>query len=404
MDTRNTRLQVENLEHLARPVNTQTLRIGQFSDSFPPIVNGVSAFVSEHHQELLAQYHESYVFTFGHMDNNFPGVYRTPGVPMGNSPFRVNFSLDRRAYKVANSLQIFHVHEPFVIANIAIQIARRNRRPLIFTNHTRHDAYIFNYPRVIQPSLQTHVATTMERVIRASWLSTAPSEDSARWMRSLVPDLGDRVRVMRNGIHLYKFQHVDAPMTRDAFNIPVGRTIFIYIGRITPEKNLNTFAEAFVQAVRRGADAHWVIVGDGKSRAALEAELAPVQDRVHFMGTLPRDAIPAYLAMADVFATPSLSEVNPVSVIEAMACGKPYIGLKANWWQEFLDERPAGLLTEHTTAALASAIKRLCSDRPLRLEMSEHARRISSQFDIRTVTTQWIDIYRALLERTQTKS
>ncbi len=392
-------MQVEHPERSTRAVNIQTLRIGQFSDSFPPIVNGVSAFVSEHHQELLAQYQESYVFTFGHLDTNFPGVYRTPGVPMGNSPFRLNFSLDRRATRVANELQIFHVHEPFVIANIAIQIARRNKRPLVFTNHTRHDTYVTNYPRMIQPSLQTHVATTMERVIRASWLSTAPSEDSARWMRSLVPDLENRVRVMRNGIHLNRFQRVDEPMRRDDFGIPAERTIFIYIGRVTPEKNLNVFADAFIQAVRRGADAEWIIIGDGKSRIGLEVQVSPVQDRVHFLGVQPRDLIPAYLAMADVFATPSLSEVNPVSVIEAMACGKPYIGLKSGWWQEFIDENPGGLLTEHTTAALATAIKQLCTDKSARLQMSENARRISSWFDIRTVTAQWIDIYRSLMSQ-----
>ncbi len=396
-------MQVEHPTYLPRVASTKTIRVGQFSDSFPPIINGVSAFVSEYHQELLAQYQESFVFTFGHTDDAYPGVYRTPGVPMGNTPFRVNFSLDRRARRVAESLQILHVHEPFVIANIAIQIARKNHRPLIFTNHTRHDTYVFNYPQMLQTSLQTYVASTMARVIRASTLCTASSADTVRWMRSLVPEYADRVRVMRNGIHLNKFEHVESPVTRDALSIPQQSTILMYIGRISPEKNLGVLADAFLEAVRSGADVHWVIIGEGKMRPILDAQLEAARSRVHFLGALPREQIPGFLWMADVFVTASLSEVNPVSVIEAMACGKPYIGLRARWWDEFADDHAAaaGILTEHSTRALAAAITRLCQNKSIRLEMGLKARAVSAQFDIRNVTAQWIDIYRALITQSQ---
>jgi 1,2-diacylglycerol 3-alpha-glucosyltransferase len=388
----------ERIPRLSGAVATRTLRIGQFTDSYPPIINGVSAFVSEHHQELLAQYQSSFVFTFGHVSDSDPqpGVYRTPAVPMGNLPFHVALSLDVQSRKAANTLDIFHVHEPFVIANVAIAIAQRRNKPLIFTNHTRHDTYTDNYPRMVRPPIRQLVTSTVEKTIRASTLSTAPSENTALWMRSLVPDIPDRVIVMRNGIHLEQFEQVETPITRAELGIPADQTVFIYVGRLTPEKNLETFAAGFVEAVTAGAQAHWVLVGDGKTREKLEEQVAPVRDRVHFIGSVPRTEIPRYLMLADVFGTASVSEANPISVIEAMACNLPYIGLACEWWNEFSGEQNGGLLAE-TPEEIGAAIRQLCDNPALRRELGERAKVISQQFDIRTVTARWIEVYQELL-------
>ena len=102
--------------------------------------------------------------------------------------------------------------------------------------------------------------------------------------------------------------------------------------------------------------------------------------------------------MIDVFATTSLSEVNPLSVVEAMACGKPFIGLQAAWWEEYPGYQTAGVLTAHNAHDLSAAIRRLCQDKAILAEMGACAKRISYQFDSRNITAQWIEIYRATCE------
>src|SRR5258708_13091707 len=68
------------------------IRIGQFTDSFPPIINGVSAFISEHHKQLLEQGCKAYIFTFGYAKYRGTGAVRSPGVPYAHSDFPTNLS------------------------------------------------------------------------------------------------------------------------------------------------------------------------------------------------------------------------------------------------------------------------------------------------------------------------
>ena len=369
------------------------LHIGQFTDSYPPIINGVSAFITEHHNQLLKEGYDAYVFTFGYLNQNGTGVVRSPGFPYGLTQFRTNFFLDPRANKIANSLNIYHIHEPFGIGRLALKIARERHFPVIYTNHTRHDMYVDHYPAPLRPPFQQHVRQAVASFIRASAVSSAPSEATAQWMRSLAPDAADRVQVMHNGINLAAFDCVATLAARSELGIAEDSTIFIYVGRLTPEKDLHVFANAFVEAVKAGADADWIVVGEGRVQPALEELVEPVKEKVHFLGVLPRAEIPRYLAMADAFATPSLTEVNPLSVIEAMAAGKPFLGLQSPWWDEFADHERAGILTAHDTPSLVKGIMRLCQDRAGRREMGIQAKQISHQFDIRNVTAQWLEIY-----------
>lgn len=233
--------------------------------------------------------------------------------------------LDRPSTLVAQTLDVFHVNDPFNIAHIALRIAKRAQRPLVFTNHTRHDIYLEErWSSVLRPMLRLYVEAQMNAIMQASDLITAPSHSSLRWMQQLAPSLADRMRVVHNGVPLQRFEQIPADvLRREQLGIGAEATIFGYVGRVSPEKNLEVFAEAFVRAVQQGADAHWVVVGDGSSRAELEAITAPVSERVHFLGRVLNEALPRYIPLFDVFGMPSLSDTNPLSVTERWHATSP---------------------------------------------------------------------------------
>lgn len=380
-----------------------TLRIGQFADSYPPVINGVSAFVHEHHGELLARGVDAHVFTFGYSWHRRAGemrnVWRTFGLPLGASPFRANIDIDWRAQQAARVLQVVHVHEPFGIGWIAGRVqARRHRIPMVFTVHTRHDMYITNWPRLMQRWMNWQAGKTIATFIRNSRIATAPSSDTVRWLQALAPDQADKLRVIRNGIRLDHFDRMP-PVAREALGVANGDPVFIYVGRLTPEKNLGVLLDAFVCAVQQGAHAHLWIVGDGDRRAELEKRAQSANGRVRFFGTLSRQVVPSYLRAADVFVTASLSEANPVSVIEALAAGLPFVGIDSAWWSEFEPAPPApqaGLLVK-TPAELAAVICRLAADSQLRATLGAGAKALSRRFDIRDVTSQWLEIYQSVI-------
>ncbi|PJF35631.1 MAG: hypothetical protein CUN49_09570 [Candidatus Thermofonsia Clade 1 bacterium] len=385
-----------------RRTNTaDRLRIGLFTDSFPPIINGVSIVLSNLHEELLAQGQDAHVFTFGSQESARPNVWVTRGVPLGSSSFHSALMLDRPSSLVARTLSVFHINDPFNIALVALRMAKHLDRPIVFTNHTRHDLYLEErWSSVLRPMLKLYVEAQMTYMMRASHLITAPSYSALRWMQSLLPEVAHRMRVVHNGIALQRFEQLPSDaLRREQLGISAEATIFGYVGRVVPEKNLEVFAEALVCAVQQGADAHWIVIGDGSSRAELAAITARIADRVHLLGKVPNEALPRYIPLFDVFGMPSLSDTNPLSVTEAMACRKPFLGVRADWWEEYPNYQQAGVLAENNPADLAAAIVWFCQNEAARRQMGECAYQISRHFDIRNVAAEWIDLYNQLVER-----
>jgi 1,2-diacylglycerol 3-alpha-glucosyltransferase len=378
-------------------------RIGQFADSFPPVINGVSAFVHEHHSELLARGCDAHVFTFGYTwhrrADEAHNVWRTLGVPIGASPFRANITLNAAAHRAAKRLDLIHIHEPFGIGWVSGRhIAWRQRKPLIFTMHTRHDIYIRNWPRWMQTLMQWQARRTIAGFVGRSTITSAPSQDTADWLRGIAPRHAERIVVSHNGVRLDQFERV-RPEPRARFGVPNGTCLLMYVGRLTPEKNLPALLAAFARALAVGCDAHLVLLGDGECRAQLEALAAPLNGRVQLPGAVPRQAVPACLAAADVFATASRSEVNPVSVIEALASGLPLAGLRSDWWREFHANghaTPAVLLAADEEE-MAGQFAQLAASPALRQAAGQTARALSHRFDIRNVTARWLELYRGVI-------
>lgn len=118
-----------------------------------------------------------------------------------------------------------------------------------------------------------------------------------------------------------------------------------------------------IAAVPLVPEAHFLLVGDGPDRAALEeqARTLGVADRVQFLGG--RDDIPELLSEADVFVLPSLFEGLPIAVLEAMAAGTPVVATAIGGTDEIVAHDETGLLVPPADpSALAAAIRSVLDD------------------------------------------
>lgn len=112
-----------------------------------------------------------------------------------------------------------------------------------------------------------------------------------------------------------------------------GRFNLVFTGTFTPAQSLETVITAVQDAHSRGADMlHLLLVGDGMSRAALEAKVKELhaEDAVTFYGSVPATDIPKFTALADALIvclsdSPDLGLTVPAKVASYMAAGKPVL-------------------------------------------------------------------------------
>jgi glycosyltransferase involved in cell wall biosynthesis len=150
--------------------------------------------------------------------------------------------------------------------------------------------------------------------------------------------------------------------------------VLVFAGRLGPQKDVGTLLEALVEVPAVTLD----IAGDGPERAPLEQRAGELglDDRVRFLGSVPRDTVLRLFSAADASVLPSAWENFPHTVVEALAVGCPVIATAVGGVPEVVVDGENGLLVPARDAqALAAAIARFFSDDGLRDRLAGAAAR-----------------------------
>jgi glycosyltransferase involved in cell wall biosynthesis len=173
----------------------------------------------------------------------------------------------------------------------------------------------------------------------------------------------------------------------------------VFVGRLSPEKDVATLLRATAIVVRREPSFRLLIAGDGPCAAELRdlAGALGVRGRVEFLGEV-RD-VPGLLRRAGVFVLPSLSEGLALTVLEAMACGLPVVATKVGGTSEAVLEGETGLLVPAgDPRALADALLRVCRDATLARTLGAAGRaRAHQHFDARVMVQRYESLYNEVL-------
>jgi glycosyltransferase involved in cell wall biosynthesis len=221
----------------------------------------------------------------------------------------------------------------------------------------------------------------------------AVSHAVAAQLRSPYGVPGGKVVVVPNGIPLPN--GVPAPRPRADLTRGRGGPVVLTAARLDWQKG----HEYLLRAAERVPEATFVLAGDGPLRARL-SELAGslgVADRVLFLGH--RDDIPALLASCDVFVLPSLYEGLPLSLLEAMASGRPAIATDVAGSNEVVRHAESGLLVPPADPpALADAIRRMLGDPGAAERLASAGRaRVEREFSVERMVRGVEGVYEQVL-------
>lgn len=378
------------------------MRIGMMVDVYKPYVSGITNYIDLNKRALENAGHEVYVFTFGDLDyqDDEERVIRNPGLPLSDTGYYLSVRYKSKHKKLLQTMEVVHVHHPFISGRLALHYCRPVQIPIVFTNHARYDLYA----QVRMPWMPEEVShgllqAYMPDFCEAVDLVISPSPGMERVLRQY--GVESHIEVVPNGVELRRF-HTAQPLSRAEFGFTEEDILLIYAGRIAPEKNLEFLLQAFAGVSQVVRNVHLLIVGGGQREHEEEVKPLPselgIQDRVRFVGMIPYDRLPSYLAMCDVFVTASVTEVHPLSVIEGMAAGLPVLGIDSPGVGDSVINGETGLLATNDIASFTAKLTYLCMDRNLRTKMGIAARRASAQYDIERTTKIMLGHYKRLTE------
>jgi 1,2-diacylglycerol 3-alpha-glucosyltransferase len=381
------------------------MRIGMMVDTYKPYVSGVTNHVDLHKRFLERAGHEVYIFTFGDEDyeDDEPRILRSPGVPLADTGFYLSLRHKTKHKKLLQTMDVVHVHHPFLSGRLALNYCRSERIPIVFTNHSRYDllaqAYLPLMPDEVSHSL---LQAYMPDFCEAVDLVISPSESMAKILHEL--EVKGHIEVIPNGVDLQKFREAK-PFPRAQFGFTEQDILLVYAGRIAPEKNLSFLLQAFAGIAKILPNIYLLMVGGGKKQFEEEVQNLIAQlgigNRVHSTGMIAYDDIPSYLAMCDIFVTSSVAETFGMSTVEAMSVGLPIMAIHAAGTSDLVEDGKTGFLSAEDLAAFTAKLTYLCLHPGLRKEMGLAACKASEQYDIERTTQMLLGHYIRLTQNTR---
>jgi glycosyltransferase involved in cell wall biosynthesis len=268
------------------------------------------------------------------------------------------FSMWRALRRAARSADLVHAHWLLTAA-----VARFGGRPFVVTLHGS-----IRYRALSDVELARRRPGLVRRLLRPAAAVVCVSEELAAAMRGV----GIDPVVIANGVRV-----------PDEVGPPAEPPEVLYVGRLSPEKNVDTLVEAV-------GDLNLVVAGDGPLR-----ELVP-----QALGAVPHAEVERLLERASVVVAPCEREGFGVAAAEAMAFGRPVVAAAGGALLELVSDGETGLLVPPRDApALRAAVERLLGDPELRERLGHAARaRARERFGWEAVTEQTLDVYRRALE------
>ena len=221
----------------------------------------------------------------------------------------------------------------------------------------------------------------------------------------------DQKAVWRNGVDTNRFGSEEANSKaiefRQKFNIAEDDIVFLFSGRLTPEKGAEELLKAFTEVAQKVPNTKLVIAGafffNSNIVSPFEQKLRnlasnpTVKNRIIFTGFVNYEDMPAIYAMSDICVLPSIwDDPAPLAVIESLVSGKPLITTRSGGIPEYADEQSAIILErdDRLVGKLAKSMVKLATDIKAYQSMASYEGSIRTKLDEKAYTASLSELMR----------
>ena len=364
------------------------MRIGLFTDTYPPFINGVSTSVDMLKKALEKKGHKVYVITVN--DSSIKYDYdeekktlKIPGLPIGIYDYRLS-----RIYpvKIINlikgwNLDVIHSHTEFGIGIFARIFAKQFNIPLVHTYHTMYEDYTHyithgyfekSSKKIVEYLTKFYCETTASELI-------VPTNKTYHLFKGKYK-FEKNIHIIPTGIEVDRFfqENVDIKLVnslKKKLGISRNDIVIIFVGRLAEEKNIEFLLHAQEKLNLKFNNIKLLIVGDGPDKEKFEnlSKELRIDKSVIFTGKVAWSEIQYYYHISDIFTTASKSETQGLTVIEAMASNIVPIVIDDDAFRGTVTQGLNGFIFKNEEEYI-NCISKLYCDKRLRYSLSVQAR------------------------------
>ena len=376
------------------------LTIGQFNESFPPIIDGVAKVVQNYAHWMNKKHGSCCVITPKHPDADdsvfdFP-VHRFSSfkVPTRNE-YRFGFPQMSTSFWMQLKkipFDIVHAHCPFGSGSAARSIARRLNIPFVTTFHSKFkDDFMVAFK---SEKLVEGIISMIVTFFESSDEVWAVNESSVETLREY--GYAGNVQIMDNACDLqpqYASPENDKEINQK-FGLMSGVPLFVFVGQHTWQKNTRLVIESLKILKDSGRKFHMLFVGDGPRRDDMETLVFDfgLGQYVKFAGVvLDRELLSKIYLRSSALLFPSLYDMSSLVPREAAACGCPTVFAKGTTTSQGITHEQNGYLVENTAEALSRVTAHI-------IEHPEDARQVGETAR-KTLFKSWEDVVEKAFDR-----
>lgn len=387
------------------------MRIGLFTDTYPPFINGVSTSVLMLKQGLEKLGHEVYVVTVN--DESFSykeedGILKIPSFPIGLMNFRQTGIYPLKALKIIKKwkLDIIHSHTEFSIGTFARLISKQLNIPLVHTYHTMYEEYIYYITKGYFDSASKKLVEYLTLFLCDKTIDEliVPTEKAKELFKDKYKVKRD-VYVIPSGIDTTRFykENIDKnEIINLKKDLGLKKTDFIvlYVGRIAKEKSIDFLINNFNSVLKQIPKAKMIIVGDGPDIKDLIdlSKKEGLENKIIFAGKAPWTDVPKYYSLCDVFVTASKTETQGLTVMEAMGASKPVVAIRDESFELMITDKKDGLFFDDEKSYV-DMIYEVYKNKKLRDEISFNARLTADKYSPYNYAKNVLKVYEKVISK-----